>query len=242
VDVLGDWNPKLPVATRDAMGILEVPWGLRLDPKSTMLLVAVLACAALAYVYASMTVDRERRTQSVQMLSHLGSSGSFLVLVALGSSLPVVFAGWAGVVATSALLGIPSDIPSATRADRRAGSLLALPIGFTAFMLAIGLTFLTFGALDVRAVERATATTVATPAPWGAASTPSLLIVIGVVTAGGAFVSRSAGLAAWLPIAAGVGVLWQTSAITSRAPVAAGAGVAIGALTVMLIRRREALP
>lgn len=239
VDVLGDWIPKLPVATRDAMGILEVPWGLRLDSQSSMLLLAVIAYAAFAHVYASVPLAREPRMPSVRMSSYLASSLCFLVFVALGSSLPVVFAGWAGVVASSALIGTPSD----TGVDRHAEPLIAIPIGLTAFLLAIGFTFVTFGTLDTRAVERAAATMALASGQWGVVSSMSLLMAIGVVTASGALVSRSARLASWLPIAAGIGVLWQVSALTWRTPLAVGVGVAIGGLTVLLTRhRRLALP
>lgn len=235
VDVLGEWIPKLPVATRDAMGILDVPWGLRLDPKSTMLLLGLGVCAVLAHAYASLRIAYQPRVLSVRMAAYLSSSVGFLVLIALGSSWPVVFAGWAGVVATSALVEIPSE----TGVDRRAQPVLAIPIGLTGFMLAIGLTFATFGTLDIRAVERAAATLAPGPARWDTASGMTLLMVIGVVTVSGALVSKSTGLAAWLSVAAGLGVLWQASALTLRAPLAVGAGVAIGGFIVFLTRHRR---
>lgn len=235
VDVLGDWIPKLPVATRDAMSILDVPWGLRLDRKSTTLLLAVLVWGALASIYTSVLMTREPRTLAVRMSAFLGSSVCFLVLVALGSSLPVVFAGWAGAVATSALIGRPPD----TGVDRSAESSIALPFGLAAFMLAIGLTFAAFGTLDTRAVERAAAALPPEAGPWGLTSSTSLLIAIAVVTPSGACVFRSGRLVAWLPIAAGLCVLWQVSALTSRATLAAGAGLAIGALAACLAHHRR---
>src|SRR5262249_17429117 len=39
--VIGQWIPKIPLATRTGFGAFEVPWGFRLDPLAGMMLLVV---------------------------------------------------------------------------------------------------------------------------------------------------------------------------------------------------------
>lgn len=247
VDVLGDWMPKLPAATRAAMGIIEVPWSLRLDPKSSRMLIAVLVAIAAAHAYGTVRIAHGSRARSTWFSACVSWSACCLTLVALGSSLPMLFAGWLGATLSGLLL-----YRSHSRDDP-----FPVPghLGMVAFMLAIAFTFVTFGSLDTREVERGAATTALEHGQWGAASTISFLIVLGIVTAGGVHVAASqrlsprtrgaatddqkaAWVAVWISAAAGLGVLWQISALAVRTPLAVGAAVAIGGLVTVAVQRR----
>lgn len=247
LDVLGDWIPKLPVATRDAMGILEVPWGLRLDPKSALLLLVVVACPALAHAYARRLTTTDTPAQGLRRSAFLCGNLAFLVLVALGSNLPVVLAGWVGVVMTSAWFGRRAIGGGEVGAD---GATL-VAVGVTAFMLAIGLAFATFGTVDIRAVERAATSAPAELTRWGAASSIILFLLAGVLISCGALVPRRRGapgleqphaaLAGWFAAVAGLAVIWQVSTLMARAPVALGVAVAVSGVVLWLNRRCGAL-
>lgn len=250
VDMLGDWIPKLPAATRADIGIIEVPWGLRLDAKSSLALLAALVVIAAAHAYGRARIAHEPRARQTWFSACLGWSACFLILVVLGSCLPVVYAGWVGVTLTGLLL------------SRSNSGVDVLPplghVGIVAFMLAVAFTFVTFGSLDTRAVERAVAATAMEFGGWGSASTISFLIVLGILTAGGAHVAaiqrlhqrrcgegpvdqKAAWVAALLSAAAGLGVLWQISTLAARTPLAIGAALASSGLIIFAVERRRTL-
>ncbi|MBM3771328.1 MAG: hypothetical protein FJW27_08580 [Acidimicrobiia bacterium] len=251
LDVLGAWIPKLPVATRDATGILEVSWALRLDRKSAALLLAALVSVALALVRASRPPARESRLLGVSLWPYLGATLGLLVLVSLGHGLLMVFAGLTGIVALSALMMRGSD----AGADVGAELPTLIPVGLAAFVLAIGFTFVTFGSLDIRAVDRAAANMPLEIARWGPVSTITFLSIIGLVLTSGAFglvahsarrfarlhpterVSIAIALSAWLPCVAAFGVLWQVATLAMRAPTAIGVAGAIGGLALFFTHR-----
>src|SRR6185295_19244301 len=59
--VVGDWIPRIPLATTGGIGNFEVPWGFRLDPLSGMMLLVVTGIGALIHVYSTAYMADEPR-------------------------------------------------------------------------------------------------------------------------------------------------------------------------------------
>jgi NADH-quinone oxidoreductase subunit L len=128
------------------VGALYVPFGLLIDHLSLLLVLVITGIGSLIHIYSLgyMSHDEER----VRYFSYLNLFTFFMLLLVMGSSLPLVFIGWEGVGLCSYLLiGFWFKKKSATNAGNKA--FIVNRIGDAGLILAMALTFTAFGTLDL---------------------------------------------------------------------------------------------
>jgi NADH-quinone oxidoreductase subunit L len=148
-------------------GSLGLELGLRVDPLSLSFVGLVTFVGALIHVYsvAYMRADPDRR----RFFAYLNLFVAAMLLLVLADSFPVLFVGWEGVgLASYLLIGFWNQRTDYAVAAKKA--FIANRIGDVGLLVAMGLMFAHFGALDFQAVF----------AEAGSAS-PALLTAIGLM-------------------------------------------------------------
>ena len=245
--VLAQWIPSIASIGRSGAGAaLNVPWALRLDPLSALMILVVTGIGTLIHVYAVAYMRDEPRGGVARFFCYLNLFCFFMLLLVLGSNVLVMFVGWEGVGLCSYLLiGYWYERKSAADAGKKA--FVVNRIGDWGFILGIFLLFWTFGTLDFASIQRTAASMPAETGHFGVLSTIALLLFIGAVGK-----SAQIPLFVWLPdamegptpvsalihaatmVTAGVYMIGRSAVLFSQAPLVLEIIAVVGILTALM--------
>jgi NADH-quinone oxidoreductase subunit L len=139
------------VFTWFASGELHVPFALRVDPLSALMILVITGIGSLIHIYSTGYMHEEPDSEYARYFSYLNLFAAFMLVLVLGSNFPVMFVGWEGVGLCSYLLiGFWYRKQSAADAGKKA--FVVNRIGDFGFILGMLLIFWTFGSLDFQAV------------------------------------------------------------------------------------------
>ena len=176
---------------------------LLVDPLSAVMLLVVTGIGSLIHIYSTAYMHDEVDSEFARYFSYLNLFASFMLVLVLGSSLPVLFVGWEGVGLCSYLLiGFWFKKKSANDAGKKA--FVVNRIGDYAFLLGMFALFAMFGTLEMRGIASAVAAQPA-EATFGLLSITTLLLFIGAT-----------GKSAQLPL-----YVWLPDAMEGPTPVSA---------------------
>jgi NADH-quinone oxidoreductase subunit L len=226
-------------------GDLQIPFALKLDPLSTLMILVVTGIGALIHIYSLGYMHEESDGEYARYFSYLNLFASFMLILVLGANFPVMFVGWEGVGLCSYLLiGFWFRKPSAADAGKKA--FVVNRVGDFGFVLGMLLIFVTFGTLDFAEV----ATAVSTRAPemtMGVVTIATLLLFVGATGK-----SAQIPLHIWLPdamegptpvsalihaatmVTAGVYMIGRNAVLFSHAPITLAIVAGIGAATALM--------
>jgi len=243
---LGDWIPRIPLATHDGIGNFEVSWGFRLDPLSAMMLLVVTGIGTLIHVYSTAYMVDEPRGGFARFFCYLNLFCFFMLILVLGNNFLVMFVGWEGVGLCSYLLiGYWYEKKSASDAGKKA--FITNRVGDWGFILGVFLIYYTFGTLNFREVQNAAAALPIEAASFGVLSTICLMLFIGATGK-----SAQIPLYVWLPdamegptpvsalihaatmVTAGVYMVGRNAVLFSHAPMVMEIVAIIGVLTALM--------
>jgi NADH-quinone oxidoreductase subunit L len=243
---LAEWIPRIPLATHDGIGNLEVSWGFRLDPLSGLMLLVVTGIGTLIHVYSTAYMIDEPRGGYARFFCYLNLFCFFMLMLVLGNNFLVMFVGWEGVGLCSYLLiGYWYEKKSASDAGKKA--FITNRVGDWGFVLGVFLTYYTFGTLDFRAVQNAAGAMPVETMGFGVLSTICLLLFVGATGK-----SAQIPLYVWLPdamegptpvsalihaatmVTAGVYMLGRNAVLFSHAPMVMEIVAIIGVLTALM--------
>jgi len=176
---------------------------LLVDPLSAVMLLVITGIGSLIHIYSTAYMHDEVDSEFARYFSYLNLFAAFMLVLVLGSSLPVLFVGWEGVGLCSYLLiGFWFKKKSAADAGKKA--FVVNRIGDYAFLLGMFALFAMFGTLEMRGIASAVA---AQPAEttFGLLSITTLLLFIGAT-----------GKSAQLPL-----YVWLPDAMEGPTPVSA---------------------
>jgi NADH-quinone oxidoreductase subunit L len=244
--VVAEWIPRIPLETRNGIGVFEAPWGFRLDPLSGMMILIVTGIGTLIHVYSTAYMADEPRGGVARFFCYLNLFCFFMLMLVLGNNFLVMFVGWEGVGLCSYLLiGYWYEKKSASDAGKKA--FITNRIGDWGFVLGLFMVFFTFGTLDFRAVQNAAAAMPVETAQFGVLSTICLLLFIGATGK-----SAQIPLYVWLPdamegptpvsalihaatmVTAGVYMVGRNAVLFSHAPLVMEIVAVIGVLTALV--------
>jgi NADH-quinone oxidoreductase subunit L len=173
-------------------GDLDVPFTLRLDPLSAVMILVVTGIGSLIHVYSTAYMHEERDAEYARYFSYLNLFAAFMLVLVLGANLLVLFVGWEGVGLCSYLLiGFWYQKKSASDAGKKA--FIVNRIGDFGFVLGVLLTFVRFGTLDFQQIARALAS-LGPETRFGTVSVITLLLFVGATGK-----SAQIPLYVWLP-------------------------------------------
>jgi NADH-quinone oxidoreductase subunit L len=230
------------VYTWMASGSLHVPFALRLDQLASLMILVVTGIGSLIHIYSTGYMHEETDSDYARYFSYLNLFASFMLVLVLGSSFPVMFVGWEGVGLCSYLLiGFYYTKQSASDAGKKA--FVVNRIGDFGFILGMLLVFVTFGTLDFQGVAAGAAERAPETLGMGVMTIATLLLFVGATGK-----SAQIPLHVWLPdamegptpvsalihaatmVTAGVYMIGRNAVLFSHAPmtleIVAGIGVA----------------
>jgi NADH-quinone oxidoreductase subunit L len=243
---VAEWIPRIPLETRNGVGLFEVTWGFRLDPLAGMMLLVVTGIGTLIHVYATAYMADEPRGGFARFFCYLNLFCFFMLMLVLGNNFLVMFVGWEGVGLCSYLLiGYWYEKKSAADAGKKA--FIMNRIGDWGFVLGVFLVFYTFGTLDLRAVQDAAAAMPVETMHFGVLSAICLLLFVGATGK-----SAQIPLYVWLPdamegptpvsalihaatmVTAGVYMVGRNAVLFSHAPMVMQVVAIVGVLTALM--------
>ena len=174
-------------------GDLQVPFALRLDPLSMVMILVVSGIGALIHLYSTAYMHEERDGEYARYFSYLNLFAAFMLLLVLAPNFPVMFVGWEGVGLCSYLL-IGFWYARKTAADAGKKAFIVNRIGDFGFLLGVLLLFSRFGTLDFRALAQIVSTHAPETAAFGTLSVAALLLFVGAIGK-----SAQIPLYVWLP-------------------------------------------
>ncbi|MBP6716951.1 MAG: NADH-quinone oxidoreductase subunit L, partial [Acidobacteria bacterium] len=224
---------------------LSVPLAFRLDPLSSLMILVITGIGSLIHLYSTSYMHDETDSEFARYFSYLNLFASFMLILVLGASFPVMFIGWEGVGLCSYLLiGFYYVKPSASDAGKKA--FIVNRIGDFGFILGMLLIFSLFGTLNFQDV--ATAVSQLEPEThWGLISIATLLLFVGATGK-----SAQVPLYVWLPdamegptpvsalihaatmVTAGVYMIGRNAVLFSHAPETLGVVAIIGCATALM--------
>jgi NADH-quinone oxidoreductase subunit L len=229
-----------------ASGNLQVPFGLRLDQLSMLMILVVTGIGSLIHIYSVGYMHEETDSEYARYFSYLNLFASFMLVLVLGSSFPVMFVGWEGVGLCSYLLiGFYFTKQSASDAGKKA--FVVNRVGDFGFILGMLLIFATFGTLDFQAVAAAAAERAPETVGMGVMTVATLLLFVGATGK-----SAQLPLHVWLPdamegptpvsalihaatmVTAGVYMIGRNAVLFSHAPMTLEIVAAIGVATALM--------
>jgi len=244
--VVAQWIPPIPLASSTGVGMLQAPWGFRLDPLSAMMLLVVTGIGTLIHVYSTAYMADEPRGGVARFFCYLNLFCFFMLMLVLGDNFLVMFVGWEGVGLCSYLLiGYWYEKKSAADAGKKA--FITNRIGDWGFILGVFLIYYTFGTLDFRAVQNAAAAMPVETMHFGVLSAICLLLFVGATGK-----SAQIPLYVWLPdamegptpvsalihaatmVTAGVYMLGRNAVLFSHAPEVMTIVAIVGVLTALM--------
>ena len=133
-------------------GELSLPFAFRLDHLSSLMILVITGIGSLIHVYSTGYMHEETDPEYARYFSYLNLFASFMLILVLGASFPVMFVGWEGVGLCSYLLiGFWFRKKSASDAGKKA--FIVNRIGDFGFILGMLLIFVTFGTLNFQEVN-----------------------------------------------------------------------------------------
>jgi NADH-quinone oxidoreductase subunit L len=175
-----------------ASGEFRLDVTLLVDPLSAVMLLVITGIGSLIHIYSTAYMHDEVDSEFARYFSYLNLFAAFMLVLVLGSSLPVLFVGWEGVGLCSYLLiGFWFKKKSAADAGKKA--FVVNRIGDYAFLLGMFALFAMFGTLEVRGIASAVAA-MPVETSFGLLSIATLLLFIGATGK-----SAQIPLYVWLP-------------------------------------------
>src|SRR5687767_11408825 len=228
-----------------ASGDFSVDVAFRLDPLSAVMILVITGIGSLIHIYSTAYMHDEVDSEFARYFSYLNLFASFMLVLVLGSSFPVMFVGWEGVGLCSYLLiGFWFKKKSASDAGKKA--FVVNRIGDYAFILGMLALFAQFRTLDFQGVAAAVAA-LPEEASFGIISIATLLLFIGATGK-----SAQIPLYTWLPdamegptpvsalihaatmVTAGVYMIGRNAVLFSHAPETMMIVAVIGAATALM--------
>jgi NADH-quinone oxidoreductase subunit L len=226
-------------------GDLQVPFSLRLDPLSAVMILVVSGVGSLIHIYSTGYMHEETGSEYARYFSYLNLFAAFMLVLVLGANFPVMFVGWEGVGLCSYLLiGFWFQKQSASDAGKKA--FVVNRIGDFGFILGMALIFATFRTLDFQQVALA-ASRYAPEATMGVLTLATLLLFLGATGK-----SAQIPLYVWLPdamegptpvsalihaatmVTAGVYMIGRNAVLFSHAPITLEVVAVIGCATALM--------
>ncbi len=227
-------------------GNLHVPFTLRLDHLSSLMILVVTGIGSLIHIYSTGYMHDESDSEYARYFSYLNLFASFMLVLVLGANFPVMFVGWEGVGLCSYLLiGFWFRKQSAADAGKKA--FVVNRIGDFGFVLGMLLIFATFGTLDFQLVAAAAAGRAVENGVMGVMTVATLLLFLGATGK-----SAQIPLYVWLPdamegptpvsalihaatmVTAGVYMIGRNAVLFSHAPITLSIVAAIGVATALV--------
>ncbi len=227
-------------------GTLQVPFALRLDQLSALMILVVTGIGSLIHIYSTGYMHEETDSEYARYFSYLNLFASFMLVLVLGANFPVMFVGWEGVGLCSYLLiGFYYTKQSASDAGKKA--FVVNRIGDFGFILGMLLIFVTFGTLDFQAVAAAAAQRAPETLGMGVMTIATLLLFVGATGK-----SAQLPLHVWLPdamegptpvsalihaatmVTAGVYMIGRNAVLFSHAPMTLEIVAVIGVATALM--------
>ena len=234
------------VYTWIASGDLSIDLAFRVDPLSAVMILVITGIGSLIHIYSTAYMHDESDSEFARYFSYLNLFASFMLVLVLGASFPVMFVGWEGVGLCSYLLiGFWFKKKSAADAGKKA--FIVNRIGDYAFILGMLALFAQFGTLDFQQVATRIAAMPVETGAFGLLSLSALLLFIGATGK-----SAQIPLYVWLPdamegptpvsalihaatmVTAGVYMIGRNAVLFSHAPETLVIVAVIGALTALM--------
>ena len=234
------------VYTWIASGDLVIDLTLRVDPLSAVMILVITGIGSLIHIYSTAYMHDESDAEFARYFSYLNLFASFMLVLVLGASFPVMFVGWEGVGLCSYLLiGFWYTKKSASDAGKKA--FVVNRIGDYAFILGMLLLFAHFGTLDFQQLATRIAGMPTEVGTFGLLSLAALLLFVGATGK-----SAQIPLYVWLPdamegptpvsalihaatmVTAGVYMIGRNAVLFSHAPETLTIVAVIGALTALM--------
>src|SRR6476660_8038599 len=228
-----------------ASGTLRVPFTLRLDHLSALMILVVSGIGSLIHIYSTGYMHEETDSEYARYFSYLNLFAAFMLVLVLGGNFPVMFVGWEGVGLCSYLL-IGFWFRKRSAADAGKKAFIVNRIGDFGFMLGMLLIFVTFQSLDFQDVARGAAAR-APELTMGVNTFATLLLVLAAPGK-----SAQIPLYVWLPdamegptpvsalihaatmVTAGVYMIGRNAVLFSHAPETLALVAAIGTATALM--------
>jgi NADH-quinone oxidoreductase subunit L len=256
VSVMAVWQlAGMPVESRAieqmvytwiASGDLVIDLTLRVDPLSAVMILVITGIGSLIHIYSTAYMHDESDAEFARYFSYLNLFASFMLVLVLGASFPVMFVGWEGVGLCSYLLiGFWYTKKSASDAGKKA--FVVNRIGDYAFILGMLLLFANFGTLDFQQLATRIAGMPTEVGTFGLLSLAALLLFVGATGK-----SAQIPLYVWLPdamegptpvsalihaatmVTAGVYMIGRNAVLFSHAPETLTIVAVVGALTALM--------
>jgi NADH-quinone oxidoreductase subunit L len=250
LSVLQFWSAHAPIEqtvfTWIASGNLQIPFALRVDPLSSLMILVVTGIGSLIHIYSTGYMHDEPDSEFARYFSYLNLFAAFMLVLVLGASFPVMFVGWEGVGLCSYLLiGFWFTKKSAADAGKKA--FIVNRIGDFGFILGMLLLFVTFGTLDFQGVAAAADLRAVEHGTMGVLTVATLLLFLGATGK-----SAQIPLYVWLPdamegptpvsalihaatmVTAGVYMIGRNAVLFSHAPTTLAVVAGIGAATALM--------
>jgi NADH-quinone oxidoreductase subunit L len=227
-------------------GNLHVPFTLRLDHLSALMILVVTGVGSLIHIYSTGYMHDESDSEYARYFSYLNLFASFMLVLVLGANFPVMFVGWEGVGLCSYLLiGFWFRKQSAADAGKKA--FVVNRVGDFGFVLGMLLIFATFGTLDFQQVAAAADGRAVEHGVMGVITIATLLLFLGATGK-----SAQIPLYVWLPdamegptpvsalihaatmVTAGVYMIGRNAVLFSHAPITLSIVAAIGVATALM--------
>jgi NADH-quinone oxidoreductase subunit L len=223
---------------------LQVPFELRLDHLSALMILVVTGIGSLIHVYSIGYMHDEPASEYARYFSYLNLFAAFMLVLVLGANFPVMFVGWEGVGLCSYLL-IGFWFTKRSAADAGKKAFIVNRIGDFGFILGMLLVFATFGTLDFQGVAAGAATR-APEMAMGVMTIATLLLFVGA-----AGKSAQIPLYVWLPdamegptpvsalihaatmVTAGVYMIGRNAVLFEHAPITLAVVAAVGVATAL---------
>jgi NADH-quinone oxidoreductase subunit L len=226
-------------------GDLNIPFTLRVDPLSSLMILIVTGIGSLIHLYSTAYMHEETDPEFARYFSYLNLFAAFMLVLVLGANFPVMFIGWEGVGLCSYLLiGYWFQKPSAADAGKKA--FVVNRVGDVGFILGMLLTFDMFGTLDFQQVA-GVADSMPVETTMGTLTIITLLLFVGATGK-----SAQIPLYVWLPdamegptpvsalihaatmVTAGVYMIGRTAVLFSHAPMTLDVVAFVGVATAFL--------
>jgi NADH-quinone oxidoreductase subunit L len=226
-------------------GDLQIPFALRVDPLSSLMILVVTGIGSLIHIYSTAYMHDETDGEFARYFSYLNLFAAFMLVLVLGSTFPVMFVGWEGVGLCSYLLiGFWFRKQSAADAGKKA--FVVNRIGDFGFLLGMFMIFGMFGTLDFQEVAYH-ASQRAPELSMGAVTIATLLLFLGATGK-----SAQIPLYIWLPdamegptpvsalihaatmVTAGVYMIGRNAVLFGHAPITLSIVAGIGIATALM--------
>ena len=227
-------------------GELDIPLTFRLDNLSVLMVLVITGIGSLIHIYSTGYMHEETDSEYARYFSYLNLFASFMLILVLGASFPVMFVGWEGVGLCSYLLiGFWFRKQSAADAGKKA--FVVNRVGDFGFILGMLIIFWQFGTLDFQGVATAASTRAIEHAGMGILTVATLLLFLGATGK-----SAQIPLYVWLPdamegptpvsalihaatmVTAGVYMIGRNAVLFEHAPITLAVVAAIGTATALM--------